>query len=60
MSEINIQLFGPDCPPLYDEKTVLELNEDILKIDEKMNELAIKRESLVTALRKKVKETDNI
>ena len=55
-SEINIQLFGPDGPPFYGEKEVSEIADEISKIDEEINELAIKRESLVKTFKEKVKE----
>lgn len=55
MSEINIQLFGPDFPPYYDEKTEQELIKEIAKHDEKINALFVERVELVKALEKKIK-----
>lgn len=55
-SEFNIQLFGPDCPPFYGEKEVSEIVDEISKIDEEINELAIRREERVKAFKEKVKE----
>lgn len=60
MREINIQLFGPACPPLYGEKKLEELVDEISSIDEKMNELAIQREAVVKAFKEKVKEVYSI
>ena len=57
---MNIQLFGPACPPLYGEKKVEELVDEISKIDEKINELAIEREAIVKAFKEKVKDIHNI
>ena len=53
---MNIQLFWPACPPLYSEEAIIEIVDDITKIDEDINELAIKREERVKDLKKKVKE----
>ena len=52
---INIQLFGPDFPPYYDEMTELELVRKITEYDEKINTLFVERYEYVKALEKKVK-----
>lgn len=55
MSEINIQLFGPDCPPYYDEMTEAEIVRKITEYDEKINTLFVERYEYVKALEKKIK-----
>lgn len=51
---INIQLFGQDCPPLYNEEEIMDKVNEISKIDEQVNELLIKREVKVEALKKAI------
>lgn len=53
---IKIQLFGQDCPPLYNEEEIVNKVEEILKIDEKINELFIEREMKVENLKKAIAE----
>lgn len=53
---MNIQLFGKTCPPLYGDETAEDIIMDIANIDVKINELFIKREEYVTALKNKLKK----
>lgn len=57
--KMNIQLFGPDFPPLYGIKDILQEIDAITNIDEKINTLAIERELHVKALKEKVKNFNN-
>lgn len=56
MNKFNAQLFGKSYPPLYSSSDVMTDIEEITKIDEQINELAIKREAYVEDLKKKVKK----
>lgn len=56
--KFNSQLFGKACPPLYCTETAVEIIEKISAVDEKINELAIERESYVKALKKELKKSD--
>ena len=46
--------------PLYGTEDAVEIMDKISVIDEKINELAIKREEYVKTLKEKIKETNNI
>lgn len=50
------QLFGKTCPPLYSMSDIMSDVDEITKIDEQINELAIKRETYVKDLKQKVKK----
>ena len=51
--KIDLQLFGRDMPPFYGKK---DLNKEIEKIDEQINELFIKRAEYVKDLKKQNSE----
>lgn len=57
---MNLQLFGLDFPPLYGEETAVEIIDKIAKVDLAINELFIKREAYVTALKETIKKADTI
>ena len=47
-------------PPLYGTETIMQKIEEISKIDEKINELAIEREKYVKDLKEEIKKTASI
>lgn len=51
---------GKWVPPLYGLKSVIDRVNEIAKIDEQINELAIKREECVKALKEEIKKIDNL
>lgn len=50
---------GRVCPPLYGIEGVVDIIDKISTIDEKINELAIERETHVKALKEQIKKIDN-
>lgn len=60
MNEIDIQLFGKDCPPLYGIQSIIDKIDEIAKVDEKINELAIVREALVKDLKEEIKKANTV
>ena len=55
---IKLQLFGQDCPPLYNIEEIMDKVNEITKIDEQINELLIKREVKVENLKKAIAEAN--
>lgn len=55
---IKLQLFGQDCPPLYNIEEIMDKVNEITKIDEQINELLIKREIKVENLKKAIAEAN--
>ena len=58
-NKINIQLFGQDFPPFYGVEDITNKINDILKIDEKINELFIIREQKVEDLKKAIEKENS-
>lgn len=50
---------GQGFPPYYGVKSILSIIEDIAKVDEKINVLAIEREHLVTKLKEAIEKENS-